>query len=163
MDITNQIQTHILNHLINDEEYCRRVIPFLKKEYFESTHKVVFDLIVNFVTEHNKIPSGKIFASAVAISGALATSAGALLGSFYLLKPDRGLDPMMTAIVVVVFGGLGSIKGTIIAAYIVGFIQAFVALTIGIKWSLPVLFAFMIVVLIFRPYGLYGESQQKRI
>ena len=60
MDITNQIQTHILNHLINDEEYCRRVIPFLKKEYFESTHKVVFDLIVNFVTEHNKIPSGKI-------------------------------------------------------------------------------------------------------
>ena len=109
------------------------------------------------------IPSSKMFASAVAISGALATSAGALLGSFYLLKPDRGLDPMMTAIVVVVFGGLGSIKGTIIAAYIVGFIQAFVALTIGIKWSLPVLFAFMIVVLIFRPYGLYGESQQKRI
>jgi len=70
---------------------------------------------------------------------------------------------MMIAIVVVVFGGLGSIKGTIIAAYIVGFIQAFVALTIGIKWSLPVLFAFMIVVLIFRPYGLYGESQQKRM
>jgi len=109
------------------------------------------------------IPSSKMFASAIAISGALATSAGALLGSFYLLKPDRGLDPMMTAIVVVVFGGLGSIKGTIIAAYIVGFIQAFVALTIGIKWSLPVLFAFMIVVLIFRPYGLYGESQQKRM
>ena len=60
MEVENQIQTHILNHLINDEEYCRRVIPFLKKEYFEGTHKVVFDLIVDFVTEHNKIPSGKV-------------------------------------------------------------------------------------------------------
>ena len=60
MDITNQIQTHILSHLINDEEYCRRVIPFLKKEYFDGTHKVVFDLIVDFVVKHNKIPSGKI-------------------------------------------------------------------------------------------------------
>ena len=58
--LENQIQTHILNHLINDEEYCRRVIPFLKKEYFEGTHKVVFDLIVSFVTTHNKIPSGKV-------------------------------------------------------------------------------------------------------
>ena len=60
LEISNQIQTHILNHLINDEEYCRRVIPFLKKEYFENEHKVVFDLIVAFVTHHNKIPSGKI-------------------------------------------------------------------------------------------------------
>ena len=60
MDITNQIQTHILNHLINDEDYCRRVIPFLKKDYFEGTHKIVFDLIVDFVSTHNKIPSGKI-------------------------------------------------------------------------------------------------------
>jgi replicative DNA helicase len=59
-EIENQIPTHILNHLINDEEYCRRVIPFLKKEYFEGTHKVVFDLIVDFVTTHNKIPSGKV-------------------------------------------------------------------------------------------------------
>jgi len=60
LDITNQIPTHILSHLVNDEEYCRRVIPFLKKDYFEGTHKVVFDLIVDFVVKHNKIPSGKV-------------------------------------------------------------------------------------------------------
>ena len=60
MEITNQIQTHILSHLINDEEYCRRVIPFLKKEYFEHEHRVAFDMVVQFVTTHNKIPSGKI-------------------------------------------------------------------------------------------------------
>ncbi len=60
MDITNQIQTHTLNHLLNNEEYCRRVIPFLKKEYFDQSHKVVFDLMVKFVGNHNKLPTGKI-------------------------------------------------------------------------------------------------------
>jgi len=60
LEISNQIPTQILNHLINDEQYCRRVIPFLKKEYFDQEHKVVFDLIVSFVNQHNKIPSGKV-------------------------------------------------------------------------------------------------------
>ena len=60
MDITNQIQTHTLNHLLNNEDYCRRVIPFLKKEYFDQSHKVVFDLMVKFVSTHNKLPTGKV-------------------------------------------------------------------------------------------------------
>jgi|TARA_B100001964_G_C14251586_1_gene610212 replicative DNA helicase len=60
MDITNQLPTHILNHLLNNEDYCRRVIPYLEKEYFEGTHKTVFDLIAKFVAKHNKLPSGKI-------------------------------------------------------------------------------------------------------
>ena len=60
MDITNQIQTHTLNHLLNNEDYCRRVIPFLKKEYFDQSHKVVFDLMVKFVSAHNKLPTGKV-------------------------------------------------------------------------------------------------------
>ena len=60
MDITNQLPTHILNHLLNNEEYCRRVIPYLQKDYFEGQHRTVFDLIVKFVAKHNKLPTGKI-------------------------------------------------------------------------------------------------------
>ena len=60
MDISTQIPTHVLNHLLNDELFCRRVIPFLKKEYFEGEHRVVFDLIVDFVSNHNKLPTSKI-------------------------------------------------------------------------------------------------------
>ena len=60
MDITNQIQTHTLNHLLNNEDYCRRVIPFIKKEYYAGEHAVVFELIVKFVGAHNKLPTGKI-------------------------------------------------------------------------------------------------------
>ena len=55
-----QLQTHILSHLLNNEEYCRRVIPYIKNEYFEGSHKTVFDLIVSFVSKHNKLPTGKV-------------------------------------------------------------------------------------------------------
>ena len=58
--MTNQLPTHILNHLLNNEDYCRRVVPYLKNEYFEGTHKTVFDLIVQFVSKHNKLPTSKI-------------------------------------------------------------------------------------------------------
>jgi len=60
LDISTQIPTHVLSHLINDEEFCRRVIPFLKNDYFDGSHKVIFDLIVSFVTAHNKIPTSKV-------------------------------------------------------------------------------------------------------
>ncbi len=56
----NEIPTHVLSHLLNDEQYCRRVIPYLQKEYFEGSHKVVFDLIVDFVSRHNKLPTGRV-------------------------------------------------------------------------------------------------------
>ena len=56
----NEIPTHVLSHLLNNEDYCRRVIPYLQKEYFEGCHKVVFDLIVGFVATHNKLPTGRV-------------------------------------------------------------------------------------------------------
>lgn len=56
----NEIPTHVLSHLLNNEEYCRRVIPYLQKDYFEGSHKVVFDLIVGFVSTHNKLPTGRV-------------------------------------------------------------------------------------------------------
>lgn len=108
------------------------------------------------------IPSGRVYAATVAIGTSLAAAGGVLLSSFFLLRPGAGLDPMMTAIVVIVFGGLGSIRGTIVASYIIGFIQAAVGITIGVKWGLPVLFAVLIVVLVFRPYGLYGSPEETR-
>lgn len=60
LDITNQLPTHVLNHLLNNEDFCRRVIPYLEKTYFEGEHKVVFDLIVQFVAKNNKLPTPKV-------------------------------------------------------------------------------------------------------
>jgi len=58
--LENQLTTHILSHLLNNEDYCRRVIPYIQKEYFEGTDKLVFDLIVDFVAKNNKLPTGRV-------------------------------------------------------------------------------------------------------
>jgi len=58
--LQNEIPTHVLSHLLNNEEYCRRVIPYIQKEYFDGCYKVVFDLIVRFVAAHNKLPTGRV-------------------------------------------------------------------------------------------------------
>lgn len=56
--ITTRIETTILKHLINDEDYTRKVIPFLKSEYFsESTERLLLDKILDFVNEYNSVPT----------------------------------------------------------------------------------------------------------
>ena len=54
---TPTIQTTTLRNLLTNEDFTRRVIPYLKKEYFEDEHKVVFDQIVQYVSTYNKIPT----------------------------------------------------------------------------------------------------------
>ena len=51
------LQTTILKNLIHNEEFTRRAVPYIKKEYFEGDHRVVFDEIVNFVSKYNKLPT----------------------------------------------------------------------------------------------------------
>ena len=52
-----QIQTIILRNLIQNEEFTRKVIPFLKPEYFEGEYKHIFKSIASFVSKYNKMPT----------------------------------------------------------------------------------------------------------
>jgi len=52
-----EIQTLILRNLLQNEDYLRKVIPFLKPEYFEGDHKSVFNKIGSFVAKYNKLPT----------------------------------------------------------------------------------------------------------
>lgn len=56
------LQTTILRNLVNNENFTRKVIPFLKKEYFEGVHRVVFNQIISFVSKYNKLPNGEALA-----------------------------------------------------------------------------------------------------
>lgn len=51
------IQTIILQTIIKNEVFCRKVIPHLKSEYFEESKKPVYDLIIEFISKFNKIPN----------------------------------------------------------------------------------------------------------
>ena len=51
------IQKTVLRNLLNNEDFLRRVIPYIKKEYFEGTERLVFDSVISFVGKYNKMPT----------------------------------------------------------------------------------------------------------
>jgi branched-chain amino acid transport system permease protein len=100
----------------------------------------------------------RVYIITFAMSAVLAGVAGILLGGLFNISPDMGTDPLLRAFVVVVFGGLGSLPGTILGAYAVGMIEAFASYYIGIYWTPVVLFIVLISVLVVRPTGLMGRA-----
>ena len=98
------------------------------------------------------------FALAFGISAVLAGLTGALLGSIRFITPAMGTEPLTKAMIVVIFGGLGSLGSTAGAAYLIGFIEAFLVLWLGLYWTPFALFLLMILVLLFRPNGIFGAK-----
>ncbi|MBW5437968.1 branched-chain amino acid ABC transporter permease [Bradyrhizobium canariense] len=98
-----------------------------------------------------------IFIIAFAVSAVLAGLTGVLLGSVRLLTPEFGAEPLVKALIIVIFGGLGSLSGTILAAYIIGLLEATLVFLVGIYWAPSLIFVLLIFVLILRPQGLLGK------
>jgi branched-chain amino acid transport system permease protein len=94
------------------------------------------------------------------ISVALAGVTGAVIGPLYVLDPHMWMEPLILMMAVVVLGGLGSIKGSFVAAFILGFTQALVIFLIptGAFLKGSIALSIMIVVLLIRPEGLFGIS-----
>lgn len=93
-----------------------------------------------------------------AVATALAAVAGIAMAPVWTLTPTMWASPMLMMMVIVVLGGLGSIKGSIIGAFIIGFVQILVLALIpggGYLNQTFVLLA-MVVVLIVKPGGLFG-------
>jgi len=101
----------------------------------------------------------KIYAYTVGISAVLAAIAGILVSSIYFIEPHVGFIPMMKAFVAIVLGGLGSWKGTMIAAYVTGIIEAAASLLVGLMWALPTLFLMMMLILVIKPTGFFGYEE----
>jgi branched-chain amino acid transport system permease protein len=94
----------------------------------------------------------------VGISIALAGFTGAVIVPLTIVEPFMWLHPLIMMMAVVVLGGLGSIKGSFVAAYILGFAEAMVVflLPMGAFLKGSVALSIMIVVLLIRPEGLFG-------
>jgi len=94
------------------------------------------------------------------ISVALAGFTGAVIAPLTVLSPYMWMEPLIMMMAVVVLGGLGSIKGSFVAAYILGFTEALVVFMIpkGAFLKGSVALIIMILVLLLRPEGLFGIS-----
>jgi branched-chain amino acid transport system permease protein len=109
------------------------------------------------------IPVVQTYGIVIAISGALAGLAGVLLSPSFFLNPQSGFNPMIQALIVTIFGGLGSIRGALVAGFVLGVFESFVEVFYGVAWALPGVFILIIVMLIVRPNGLFGIGEVRRL
>ena len=101
----------------------------------------------------------RVFGYAFALSTALAAMAGILLAPKYFMYPLGGWTILIKAWIVVAFGGLGSVKGTIYSAFILGIVEALVGWHFGLQWPMVFWFAIMLATLAIRPRGLLGTGE----
>ncbi|MCK8602517.1 branched-chain amino acid ABC transporter permease [Desulfoferrobacter suflitae] len=103
---------------------------------------------------------------AFGIGISLAGVAGALLGPIFLVNPGMGVPFAIKAFVIVVLGGMGSIKGTIIGAFILAMVENFGSIllpdpTRALAYKDAYGLLLLILTLLFRPQGLFGEKERR--
>ncbi len=104
------------------------------------------------------IPKERIFASTFAISTVMVGFGGILLSQKWFINPMSGGTIMVKAWVVTAFGGMGSIRGGLYAAFIIGLLEAFVGWLFGMSYSIIALFILLLATLVIRPQGLMGKG-----
>lgn len=103
------------------------------------------------------VPVQRVYAGTFAFGVALAALSGVLLAPVYSVFPTMGKDFILLAFSVVIVGGMGSIKGAVIAGLVLTQIQAISSLYISPVWSDPLVFGIMVLFLMLRPQGLAGR------
>lgn len=99
----------------------------------------------------------RIKRTAFAISIATASIAGALLIIIQPVEPSVGREYIGRVFAICVLGGLGSIPGTLIGAMMLGVLESFTSTFYGPSWAPAVAFGVLLLVLGFRPSGLFGR------
>lgn len=116
----------------------------------------------------NGVNLNAVLVGAWALSGALAAVAGTFAGTFpRLLAPTSTPELALRAIPAVVIGGMGSIGGAIIGGMLVGLVEVYTARyapsALGGSFHLVMPYLVMMAVLVFRPQGLFGEAEVRRV
>ena len=103
----------------------------------------------------------KLFTVTFILAGILSGLAGGLHSSLIMVDPQMGLEVLAFVFMVVIIGGLGSIKGTLASAFIVGQVVSLGSLVYApLAQMAP--FAVMLLILLIKPTGLYGSKLLKR-
>jgi branched-chain amino acid transport system permease protein len=103
----------------------------------------------------------RLFTITFIIAGALSGLAGGLYAPLIMVDPHMGLEVLAFVFMVVIIGGLGSIKGTMVSALLVGQVVSLGSLIYApLAQMAP--FAIMLLILLLKPTGLYGTAFLKR-
>jgi len=100
-------------------------------------------------------------AAVAALGIGLAGLAGVLLAPIYAVHPAMGQEIITPAFVVVVIGGLGSFWGVVVAALLVGLVKGLIIAFGYTAFSTAAIYLLMMLILLFRPRGLFGERIQR--
>ena len=114
------------------------------------------------LAEVQGLDSGRLYIIIFLLGSALAAIGGILVSLDVGVRPNMGLNAVFTAIVAVIIGGVGSLPGTLAGAFLVGFLQQIVVWKLDTAWQSGMVFAILIVFLIFRPNGLFGQAMARR-
>ncbi|OIK16028.1 branched-chain amino acid ABC transporter permease [Bacillus sp. MUM 116] len=99
-----------------------------------------------------------------AIGSALAGAAGVIFGMYYTkIEPLMGIIPGLKAFVAAVLGGIGSIPGAMTGGLVLGVIESLVSALGFSLWRDGVAFIVLILILIFRPAGLFGKNVREKV
>ncbi len=103
----------------------------------------------------------RLFTITFVIAGGLSGLAGGLYAPLIMVDPNMGLDVLAFVFMVVIIGGLGSIKGTLISSFLVGQVVSIGSLIYApLAQMAP--FAIMLLILLAKPTGLFGSKMIKR-
>lgn len=104
----------------------------------------------------------RVFSLAWAASAALAAVAGIAVGAIGGLSSSMGIFGL-SVLVVVIVGGLDSVVGALLAGLLIGVLEALAGAYLGGEYKLLITFLVLVVVLMLRPYGLFGTREIERL
>ena len=104
------------------------------------------------------VPVRRVYATVFALGAMLAAIAGVLVVPIQQAHYLMGMDPLLLSFIVVVVGGLGSLKGTMVAAFVVGLSDGIVSVFFSPTLAKILATLLVALVLVIRPGGLFGEE-----
>lgn len=103
------------------------------------------------------IDVGRVAAIAFALGGAVTAAGGTLISTFITLDASAGVIFTMKALIIVIMGGVGDLRGAVLAALLLGLVETAVATLIDPGLTLAAAYLIFLLVLLFRPQGLFGR------
>jgi branched-chain amino acid transport system permease protein len=104
------------------------------------------------------IPVGRVYGAVFALGAMLAAIAAVLIVPIQQAHYLMGLDPLLLSFIVVIIGGLGSLRGTVIAALLIGVSDGIISVFFSPTLAKIIATLIVAMVLVFRPQGLFGTA-----